>query len=137
MLLVRVSLSRSRRSKLPAGQGFLAAGNPKLRLSHVDTNGISQVFRQSIPCLCCVPGPRSNRRALAISVTPMLPPLCGRRRLRRWLISGLTRSFNTRWPTLHAWRCRTRARLASDRLARLCREGVEPSGSLRKVSARL
>src|SRR6516165_5807385 len=29
------------------------------------------------------------------------------------LISGLTRSFSTRYRTLHAWRCRTRARLAS------------------------
>jgi hypothetical protein len=34
--------------------------------SHVDTNGISQVFRRSFPCLCSVPGPRSNRRVLAI-----------------------------------------------------------------------
>jgi hypothetical protein len=34
-------------------------------------------------------------------------------------------------------RCRTRARLASGRLAGLCREGVEPPGSLREVSARI
>ena len=33
--------------------------------SRVDANGISQVFRRSIPCLCSVPGPRSNRCALA------------------------------------------------------------------------
>src|SRR3981081_2389412 len=52
-------------------------------------------------------------------------------------ISGLTRSFSTCCHTLHAWRCRTRARLASGRLAGLCREGVEPSGSLQKVSARV
>ena len=50
---------------------------------------------------------------------------------------GATRSFGTRCRTLHAWRCRTHARLASGRLAGLCREGFEPTGSLRKVSARV
>ncbi len=50
---------------------------------------------------------------LPVAVTSMLPPLSGRRRPRQWLISGLTRSFGTRCHTLHAWRCRTRARLAS------------------------
>jgi hypothetical protein len=81
--------------------------------SPMDANGISQVFRRSIPCLCSVPGPRSNRRVLAIPVTSMLPPLSGRRRLRRWLISGLTRSFGTCCHTLRAWCCHIRARLAS------------------------
>jgi len=71
-----------------------------------------------------------------LPATPMLPPQSGPRRLRQYRISGLTRSFNTRYRTLHAWRCRTRARLASGRLASLYREGVEPSGPLRKVSAR-
>jgi hypothetical protein len=58
------------------------------------------------------------------TVTSMLLPLCGRRRLRQWLISGLTRSFGTCCRTLHAWRCRTRARLASGRLV-----GPLPGGS--------
>jgi len=58
--------------------------------SRVDANGTSQVFRRSFLCLCSVPRPRSNRRTLAISVTSMLPPLSARRRLRQWLISGLT-----------------------------------------------
>ena len=52
-----------------------------------------------------------------LAVTSMLPPLSGRRRLRQWLISGLTRSFGTRCRTLHAGRCRPRARLASGRPA--------------------
>jgi len=47
------------------------------------------------------------------TATPVLPPLSGRRRLRHWLISGLTRSFGTCCHTLHVCRCRTRARLAS------------------------
>src|SRR5882757_5712271 len=50
---------------------------------------------------------------LPLAVTSMLPPRSGRRRLRQWLISGLTHSFGTRCRTLHALRCRTRARLAS------------------------
>ena len=132
-LPIRVSavayLLRSRRPRLPPsfvfaaalpdawrglpGQDAWSAGHPTSGSLYVDANGISQVFRRSIPCLCSVPGPRSNRRVLALAATPVLPPLCGRRRLRHWLISGLTRSFGTRCHTLHACRCRTRARLAS------------------------
>jgi hypothetical protein len=111
---VRVSPQRSREVGGPSqAWAFAGAGCPSPACSHVDANGISQVFRRSFLCLCSVPGPRSNRRALAMSVTSMLPPLVGRRRLRRCLISGLTRSFGTCCHTLHAWRCRTRARLAS------------------------
>src|SRR5215467_12770586 len=45
-----------------------------------------------------------------------------------------SRSFGTCSPTLRVSCCHSRARLASGWLAGLCREGVEPSGSLRKVS---
>src|SRR5262245_31092388 len=45
-----------------------------------------------------------------------------------------SRSFGTCSPTLRASCCHSRARLASGWLAGLYREGVEPSGSLRKVS---
>src|SRR5499427_10151530 len=45
-----------------------------------------------------------------------------------------SRSFNTCSPTLRVSCCHSRARLASGWLAGLYREGVEPSGSLRKVS---
>jgi hypothetical protein len=44
------------------------------------------------------------------------------------------RSFDTCSPTLRVSCCHSRARLASGWLAGLYREGVEPSGSLRKVS---
>jgi hypothetical protein len=57
---------------------------------HVDVNGISQVSRRSIPCLCSAPRPRSNRCALALAVTSMRPPLFPQRRLRTMNISGLT-----------------------------------------------
>src|SRR6266478_6337076 len=45
-----------------------------------------------------------------------------------------SRSFDTCSPTLRVSCCHSRARLASGWLAGLYREGVEPSGSLRKVS---
>jgi hypothetical protein len=48
-----------------------------------------------------------------------------------------SRSLCTCSPTLRASRCRSRPRLASGWLAGLYREGVEPSGSLRKVSDRM
>ena len=47
-----------------------------------------------------------------------------------------SRSFSTCSPTLRVSCCHSRARLASGWLAGLCREGVEPSGSRRKVSDR-
>jgi hypothetical protein len=56
---------------------------------------------------------RTNTPSPISSVVSVLPPLHGRRRLQRFLISGLTRSFGTRCHTLHACRCRIRARLAS------------------------
>jgi hypothetical protein len=60
---------------LPPGPGCLGAGGPQFRLFHVDANGISQVSRRSILCLCSAPRPRSNRSALAMSATSVLPPL--------------------------------------------------------------
>jgi hypothetical protein len=113
-LLFRVRRSAPDRLEVPSRPGPCCAGCPHSRLSSVDANGISQVFRRSIPCLCCVPRPRSNRRALAVTVTPMLPPLCAQRRLRTMADFGAHwRSFGTCCPTLHASRCRSHARLAS------------------------
>src|SRR6266446_1746424 len=50
------------------------------------------------------------------------------------VISGLLRGFSTCCLRFKSGVATTHAKLASGRLARLCREGVEPSGSLRKVS---
>src|ERR1700693_5541375 len=62
-------------------------GQPAPRLpacSHVDVSGTSQVPRRSILCLCLGLGPRPNQRSLAyLSVSSMLPPLRGQRRLQR------------------------------------------------------
>ena len=38
---------------------------PDPACTRVDTNGISQVFRRSFPCLCYAPRPRPNRHDLA------------------------------------------------------------------------
>ena len=49
-------------------------------------------------------------------------------------ISGLSRGFNTCCLRFKSGVAITHAKLASGWLARLYREGVEPSGSLQKVS---
>ena len=54
------------------------------RLSRrVDGDGVSQVPWRSFLCLCPAPGPRSDRRRLTITATPVLPPMSRQRRLRR------------------------------------------------------
>jgi hypothetical protein len=137
------SYFRVRRSDpLKVGGPFQARalGVPAARISgfFVWTRmGSLKVSRRSFPCLCCAPRPRSNRRVLGISATSMLPPLCAQRRLRQLHFGAPSRSFGTRCPTLRVSCCHSRARLASGWLARLCREGVEPSGPLREVSARI
>jgi hypothetical protein len=49
-------------------------------------------------------------------------------------ISGLSRGFSTCCLRFKSGVATAHAKLASGRLARLYREGVEPSGSLQKVS---
>jgi hypothetical protein len=129
-----VALLKERRT--PPGRGLLLPA-ALLRFPHVDANGISQVFRRSILCLCSVPGPRSNRCVLALPAASMLPPLSGRRRLRRWLISGLTRKLRHLLSYASRYRCRhVQSSLPAGWLS-LYRAGVEPAGSLREVSARV
>ena len=93
------------RRPLP-GQGFVVPAALRSGSARVDASGISQVFRRSILCLCSVPGPRSSRRDLAMSATSMLPPRSGRRRPRRWLISGLTRELRHLLSYASRYRCR-------------------------------
>ena len=118
------SLARSRKSGGPlAGQGFVGAGSPNLQRSLVDANGISQVSRRSFPCLCSAPRPRSNRCALAMTVTSVLPPAYLTVRASDVGYFGAhSRSFGTRCPTLRVSCCHSRARLASGWLAFAGRE---------------
>src|SRR6516164_595239 len=104
--------------------------------SHVDVNGISQVPRRSVPCLCLALRPRPNRQSLAThTVSSLLPPRFPRRRLQRLMNFGAqSRGFSTRCLRFTNGVATIHARLASGWLARLYRERVELSGSLQKVS---
>src|SRR6516225_400148 len=65
----------------------------------------------------------------------MLPPRFPRQELQRFMNFGaLSRGFGTCCLHFKTGVATTPARLASGWLARLYREGVEPSGSLQKVS---
>src|SRR5215471_16422161 len=67
----------------------------------------------------------------------MLPPRFSRQGLQRLMNFGaLSRGFGTCCLRFKTGVATTPARLASGWLARLYREGVEPSGSLQKVSDR-
>ena len=80
--------------------------------------------------------PGRAKMSSPLADTSMLPPLPIQRRPRRLLISGLTRSFSTRYRTLQACvAAHLQGSLPAGGL-RLYREGFEPSGSLRKVSVR-
>src|SRR5215468_9950307 len=115
------------RSEVSPRPGLLVSRRPNSPAPYyVDTAGLSQVSRRSIPCLCCVPGPRSNRRVLVIAATSMPPPRSGRRGLRHWLISRLTPAALAPALLRFALPLLSRARLASGWLTGLYREGVEP-----------
>ena len=131
-------MSRGLRSRKVGGAfraGSLFNRRPKLPVySHVDVSGTSQVPRRSIPCLCPALRPRPNRRSLAsLTVSSMLPPRFLRRRLQRFMNFGaLSRGFGTCCLRFKNGVATIHARLASGWLARLYREGVEPSGSLQR-----
>src|SRR5262249_51786945 len=89
-------------------------------------------------CLCPALRPRPNQRSLAsLTVSSMLPPRFPRQELQRLMNFGaLSRGFGTCCLRFKTGVATTLARLASGWLARLYRDGVEPSGSLQKVSDR-
>jgi len=114
--VLAAALPEGRRTS--SGPGRLVIRPPQLPVLHTRTRMGS--LRSSGDPSCAFAPFQDPGRADAsspVAVTSMLPPLSGRRRPRRWLISGLTRSFGTCCHTLHASRCRSRARLASGWLA--------------------
>ena len=117
-------------------EGAFRAGvivQPATRLpacSHVDVSGISQVPRRSILCLCLGPRPRPNRRSLAYCrFHRCYPRSDDSEGFSVMGISGLSRGFSTCCLRFKNGVATIHARLASGWLARLYREGVEPSGS--------
>src|ERR1700757_1798039 len=136
-ICLRVSLTRSCKSGGPLQARAFLFRLPCSGFPRVDANGISQVFRRSIRCLCSVPRPRPGRGVLAIQGHLSAALVTHTTKAPATFISGLTRSFGTcclrftRGVAAHVQGSLPAAGL------RLCREGVEPSGSLRKVSVRL
>lgn len=106
------------------GQGACLAGRPDCRLQFTWTR-MGSLRSSGDPSRASAPFQDPGRTDVSspLTATSMLPLLSGRQRLRRWLISGLTRSFGTCCHTLHACRCRTRARLASGWPARPLPDG--------------
>ena len=108
------------RSEGPSRPGSLFDRLPELPVrSHADVNGISQVSRRSILCLCPALRPRPNRRSLAsLTVSSMLSPRFPRRRLQRLMNFGaLSRGFGTRCLRFKNRVATIPARLASGWLA--------------------
>jgi hypothetical protein len=136
---VRVSPQRSRAAGGTArARGICSAGAPSPALPYVDVHGISQVPWRSI----LAPLPRSRTpaeplRPRHLLVASVLPPPKEQRRLRRHKHIGATAGLQRLLPTLRELCCQAQARLASGWLAHLFRAGVEPAGSLRKVSDHL
>ena len=109
--------------------GLLARGRKR------DLPG-SQVIRS-------MPLPRSTTPAEPtiprhLTVSSMLPPRFPRQGLQRLMnFEAQSRGFNIRCLRFTNGVATIHARLASGWLARLCREGVQPSGPRQKVSVRL
>jgi hypothetical protein len=96
----------------------------------------SQVIRSVLLPRSSTPAEPTIPRHLTVS--SMLPPRFPRQGLQRLMNFGAqSRSFGTRCLRFTNDVATTHARLASGWLARLFREGVQPSGSRQKVSVRL
>src|SRR6266568_3038819 len=157
-LPIRVSavayLFRSRRPRLPPsfvfaaalpeawrvlpGQGSWSSGAPN-NPARLTWTRMGSLRSSGDPSRAFAPfqDPGRTDVSLPLTATPVLPPLSGRRRLRHWLISGLTAASAlaairfTRDVAAHV-----QGSLPAGRLG-LYRMGVEPTGSLREVSAHL
>ena len=112
-----------------------SAGVPTRHVAYADACGISQVPWRSVLCLCPAPRPRPSRQDLALAILSMLPSGHPGRRPQR--VHNIEANTGPQHPlsTLHERRRRLPCKnsLPAGGL-RLYREGVEPSGSLRKVS---
>ena len=128
-----------RRSESLPGQGRCSTGDPTCRFAargrERDLPGSQAIHPVPLPRSSTPAEPTTPRH---LTVSSMLPPRFPRRRLQRLMNFGaLSRGFGTCCLRFKNGVATIPARLASGWLARLCREGVEPSGSLQKVSVRL
>ncbi len=108
--------------------GLLARGRER------DLPGFQAIHPVSLPRS---PTPAEPTTPRLLTVLSMLPLLLSQQRLQRVENFGAqSRGFGTCCLRFKNGVATTHARLASGWLARLYREGVEPSGSLQKVSDR-
>src|SRR5271157_4738550 len=87
-----------------------AFGQPAAHLpahSHSDADGISQVPRRSIPCLCPGPRPRPDRRSLTLDGVVDAAPARPTAKAPAIIISRLLTRLRHLLPTLHDGRRRT------------------------------
>ena len=104
---VRVRRGAPERSEVTLGPGPLFSRPPKLPACFTWTRmGSLRSSGDPSRAFAAFQDPGRTDMSSPLTATSMLPPLSGRRRLRRWLISGLPRSFSTCCHTLHACRCR-------------------------------
>jgi len=128
---------RSRRTeRSPPGLEQLVSRRSAFRLvAPVDASGISQVPWRSVPCLCPAPGPRSSRGNLAFG--GLLDAAPGFHKPKASTGRKYRGSHRASASAVYASRATSPPPMQDSLPAgglRLYREGVEPSGSLRKVS---
>ena len=128
---------RSRRTeRSPPGLEQLVSRRSAFRLvAPVDASGISQVPWRSVPCLCPAPGPRSSRGNLAFGGLRDAAP--GFHKPKASTGRKYRGSHRASASAVYASRATSPPPMQDSLPAgglRLYREGVEPSGSLRKVS---
>ena len=128
-----VSRLRSAPGRMEVASRAWVIGQPETQFpacSHVDMSGISQVSRRPVLCLCPGQRPRPNRQSLANGRScRCCPRLCDSEGFSVKAISRLPRGLSTCCLRFKNGVATIPARLASGWLARLYREGVEPSGS--------
>ena len=127
---------RSQKVGEPSGPGSIV--QPATRLAGLLARGRERDLPGS-QAIHPVPLPRSPTPAepttpRLLTAPSMLPPLPSQRGLQPLEISGLPRGFSTCCLRFTNGVATIHAKLASGWLASLYREGVEPSGSLQKVS---
>jgi hypothetical protein len=141
LLLRSCSPKRSRRTwRKPSGlEQFITRRSPVPAFAPVDASGISQVPWRSVPCLCPDPRPRPSRRDLATGGLVDAAPGLAKPKAPAWKkISRLTHKASAF--AVYASRPASPPPMQDSLPAgglRLCREGLEPSGSLRKVSGHI
>jgi hypothetical protein len=141
---MRASNVRARRSA-PAGRGGRSAGLGRWVSRHTHSGVLRSWTRAGdhrFPgdpsyAFALLRDPGRAGRTSPLVVLPMPPPASKHRRPQRKIISRLTQGFSIRCLRFKSSVAAAPARLASGWRAAPYREGVEPSGPLRKVSGHI